>query len=283
MPNELDLLNDPDCSHLALGISTFLKKLTETDPICLTSYLRDRLGGALGSKIPWITATVMQGIKKAGLLKVLNNPQFTIQQLVASAVLDCSYEGAQKQAGIYFRFYSAPNTNQSGPRKDCSLYVGQSWDLHARCKRWISGELHKKLRGRADSIQMRALCPLDSVFYDDHKFIIEQLFTSLLQTYREDALEGIVDAEDHIGGSHQKNHADLVEIATAASKESSWTGAVQRESFWKGSMLPVQASTTSARSPNPTTMSHSYGFEQMDIFRIRTSNPTRSLSRTSPA
>jgi hypothetical protein len=31
---------------------------------------------------------------------------------------------------------------------------------------------------------MRAICLVELIFYSEYKFIVEQLFTSLLQTYR---------------------------------------------------------------------------------------------------
>jgi hypothetical protein len=232
-PNELAQLKDPKHKHLALGISTFLKKLIQTNPLCFTDTNRDRLGSKSGSKIPWITVKVIEGIERAGLVSVFNNPEFTIEELAANAALDCSAMAAQDVAGLYFRFYTEPKANQ--PKKDCSLYVGQSWNLHERYNNWVVGKQHEELVGRADSVQMRALCVPDPIFYGDHRYIVEQLLTSLLQTYRQDLLDRVVDVEDFRGNSHQKNCTELDKIATAAANESGWTGAVQRESFWEGS------------------------------------------------
>jgi hypothetical protein len=87
----------------------------------------------------------------------------------------------------------------------------------------------------SDSIEMRALCVVPSGFYEDYKYIVEQLFTSLLQTYRAALLNGNVSTKDYQGTSHQKNCIDMDKIATAAANLSKWTGAVQRDSFWRAS------------------------------------------------
>jgi hypothetical protein len=118
------------------------------------------------------------------------------------------------------------------------LYVGQSSDLNARCQGWKRDDgAHEDVIANSTSIDMRAICLVAKVFYDDHKYIVEQLFTSLLQTYKDALLAKMStasdgDAQDNF---HLKNYCDMHAIATAAAKESGWTGAVLRESFWEDS------------------------------------------------
>lgn len=123
-PEERNLFNSPNYKYLALGISTFLRKLAETNPECLTEANLQRLGGPSGDKVPWITAKVLTGVEKAGLLAVLNNAQFTMEELEANANLDCGSSAAQGEFGIYFRHYAERGSGQ--PKKPCSLYVGQT-------------------------------------------------------------------------------------------------------------------------------------------------------------
>jgi hypothetical protein len=233
-PKELDLLNDPSCKHLALAISTFLLTLAKTNPEALTSETLDRLGGPSGSKVPWITARVIEGVKQARLLSVLNNPSFTIKELVEKAVLDCSSSTARSKSGFYLRRYIEPNPGKS--KKHCSLYIGQAADLNNRYSTWVQGG-HEELKKRSESITMRAICLVQRVFYDDHKYIVEQLFTSLLQTYQGALFDKTrtVDLGDAQGNYHVKHCYDMNKIATAAAKESGWTGGVLRKSFWEGS------------------------------------------------
>jgi hypothetical protein len=229
--DELSLLNNPDCKYITTAISTFLRTLARTDPSGLTSDNLERLGGQSGTKVAWMTTKIIEGIKRAGLLRVLNDPQFTIEHLMANSTLDCKTSDARHKSGFYFRRYIEPNPNR--PKKHCSLYVGQSGDLQSRSQGWTRGG-HEEIIEKSESIDMRAICIVERVFYDDHKYIVEQLFTSLLQTYRGVLLAKTATTTD---GDVQesfniKNCLDMTQIATAAAKESGWTGAVLRKSFW---------------------------------------------------
>ncbi|EAT80620.1 hypothetical protein HBH56_142540 [Parastagonospora nodorum] len=228
--NEAGALRSSKYQHLALGISTFLKVLVDTHPGSLTDDSFAKLGKA-GSNIPYLTANVIIGIERAGLANILNKPDFTVQDLVSKATLNCSKVEEAHQSGFYFRCYiTTPKPNQNA----CSLYVGQSHDLYNRYHGWKQGG-HEELIEKSHSIEMRALCLVDPSFYQDNKYIIEQLFTSLLQTYKE-ALTGVAGQlnEDQIN-FHKKNHSEMDKVAKAAAKLSKWTGAVQRDSFWKAS------------------------------------------------
>ncbi|KAH5747784.1 hypothetical protein HBI17_126290 [Parastagonospora nodorum] len=227
---EAGALRSSKYQHLALGISTFLKVLVDTHPGSLTDDSFAKLGKA-GSNIPYITANVIIGIERAGLANVLNKPDFTIQDFATKATLDCSKVDEAHRAGFYFRRYiTTPNTNQHA----CSLYVGQSHDLYKRYHGWKQGG-HEELIEKSHSIEMRGLCLVDTAFYQDNKYIIEQLFTSLLQTYKDALIGGTVDPNDNLDNFHKKNHSEMDKIAKAAAKLSGWTGAVQRDSFWKAS------------------------------------------------
>jgi hypothetical protein len=233
--NELTLLNDPKRRHLALGVSTFLQTLAKTNPLSLTDENLTRLGGKEGDKVAWITVKVIEGITKAGLVSVLNNPLFTADELVASATLDCADISAHGECGIYLRRYIEPNPG--GKKKLCSIYVGQSMNLNQRFQRWQLPGQHDELKENSESVVMYALCVLPKLFYDNHKFILEQLFVSLLETYKEQIVNRTrgVKLDDPKDQSHTKNCYDMLNIATQAAKASGWTGAVLRKSFWEGS------------------------------------------------
>jgi hypothetical protein len=99
---------------------------------------------------------------------------------------------------------------------------------------WIAAG-HEELKERSESVEMRALCRLEPVLYLEHRYIIEQLFTSLLQTYRQALLDRTMDLADTQGTYHLMNCSDMDKIATASANDSGWTGAVERDSFWNGS------------------------------------------------
>jgi hypothetical protein len=58
---------------------------------------------------------------------------------------------------------------------------------------------------------MRALCLVERVFYDDYKYIVEQIFTSLLQTYNGALLTkmGTASLNDIKDNFHLKNCYDM--------------------------------------------------------------------------
>jgi hypothetical protein len=232
-PKELALLNKEDSKHLALAISTFLQTLAKTRPNCLTSEDLKRLGGEGGTRIPWMTTVIVEGVKKAGLLPTLNNPQFTIQELAHNAIFDCASHQNRNDAGFYFRRYIMPSPNQ--PKKGCILYTGQSGDLETRHRSYSlpSSKQHAEWIANSDSVDMRALCLAPKVFYFEHRFIVEQLFTSLLQTYRKVLFEKMSGAVvDTQLSYHNCNFQEMELIANEAAKLSGWTGAVRRKSFW---------------------------------------------------
>jgi hypothetical protein len=85
-------------------------------------------------------------------------------------------------------------------------------------------------------IDIRTICLVELVFYVDYKFIVEQLFTSLLQTYRSFITDNpkTADTNDIAGNLHQKNYYDLEKITTETAEQSQWAGVVRRKSFWDG-------------------------------------------------
>jgi hypothetical protein len=265
---EISQLNDPRRKHLARGISTFLKKLAATKPQCLTEDTYKRLGGASGNKVSWITNMVIKGVEKAGLLKVLNDPKFTIQAIRGNSNLNCHNLAAQGETGFYLRIYSKDNPGRS--KKHGSIYVGQAKDLHRRCGDWTrpGQKQHAALIAASDNpIEMRAICRLDLAFYQDHKYIVEQIFTSLFQTYK----SGIADETVHPKAGHDTYHIkaylEMDKIAIVSARESGWTGALQRDSFWKDSFsvcegLNYQSPISEAPMYEPGVWLESRGWRQ---------------------
>jgi hypothetical protein len=232
---EITLINDPKYKHLALGISTYLQTLAKTKPLSLTDKNLERLGGVDGSKVPWITARVIEGVQQAGLVSVLNNPHFTFDEVFARATINCKDNLAQGVCGIYLRRYIQPNGRDV--KKLCSIYVGQSSDFKGRSQWWDAPGPHDEMRDNSDSVIMYAICVVPKIFYDDHKYLIEQLFVSLLETYKEEIVDRgrNVALDDFKDQSHTKNCYDMVNIAAQAAQISGWTGAVLRKSCWQGS------------------------------------------------
>lgn len=225
------VFEDPKCKHLAHGISTFLRTLAKTNPECLTEDSLSRLGGQSGSKVPWITAQIIGGIDKAGLLSALNKTDFTFTDLVNGATINCQNPQASGRSGIYFRSYSEKIPGEAKPK--LSLYFGQSLDLYARQQAWKQGG-HEELIQKSTVTNMFCICLTEHVFYDDHKYIIEQAFASLFQTYKRSLINKADSSSlsDNVESFHVKNCSDMTRIAKEAAKAGGWTGAVQRKSFW---------------------------------------------------
>ncbi|KAF2787293.1 hypothetical protein K505DRAFT_343060 [Melanomma pulvis-pyrius CBS 109.77] len=141
----------------------------------------DRLGGERGTRVPWMTTIIVESVKTPGLLRTLNDPRFTIEDLVDNAIFNCASHQNRDKPGFYFRRYIEPNPGQ--PKKGCILYIGQSVDLEGRHRSSTSSWKHGELTASPESIDMRAICIVPLVFYHEHKFIVEQLFSSLFQTY----------------------------------------------------------------------------------------------------
>ncbi|KAG9192142.1 hypothetical protein G6011_10876 [Alternaria panax] len=220
----------------------------KTDPGCLMEADLGRLGGSTGDKVPWITANVLAGVDKAGLLAVLNNPQFTMTELEASANLDCTLSVAKNEGGIYFRRYVESKSIPGQSKKPLSLYVGQTVDFYGRYMAWTTAG-HEDLKEKSESVEMRALCRLELLFYKEHKFTIEQLFTSLLQTYKQELPDGTADLRDVQSIFNTKNCSDMDKIASASAHDSKWTGALQRKSFWNSSFSTCAGPNHPARIP----------------------------------
>ncbi|KAH6872606.1 hypothetical protein BKA58DRAFT_456197 [Alternaria rosae] len=263
---EIGELKNPNRQHLARGISTFLTKLAETRPECVTEETHNRLGGVSGNKVLWITNVVINGIEKAGLLSVLNDPQFTIRAIRENSNLDCKDLAAQGETGFYLRIYSKDNPGQS--KKHGSVYIGQAKDLHRRCVDWgRSGQAHDDLIEESNTIEMRTICRLDMEFYQDHKYIIEQLFASLFQTYKSGLANQTVRPKGGRDNYHLRAYLEMDKVATVAASESGWTGAVQRDSFWNGSFsacegLNYQSPISEAPMYEPGVWLESRGFRQ---------------------
>ncbi|KAF2869182.1 hypothetical protein BDV95DRAFT_596840 [Massariosphaeria phaeospora] len=257
-PNELKLLDNPRYRHLALAISTFLQTLIEAQPDFVPPAIFAALGGERGTNIPWITSTIVQGVERAGLIRTMNNPHFTIKDLYDNATFDCYLQQGRDHGGFYFRRFTLPNPGQL--KKHSRLYVGQAKNFENRALRYTlpySG-FHGEIIQQSDSIDMRALCLLDKVVYSELRYIVEQVFTSLLETYQSSLRERGIDVDDGQGSFHVRNCLELEQIAKEAAKMSGWTGAVRRRSFWDGQF----ASCDGVNYKSPVTESQQYGSVQ---------------------
>ena len=252
--NEREYLNGEAYRYLATAIGAFLKTLAQNKPQCLSDEDFTTLGNTQASRFPYITSMVIRGINRAGLVSTLNRRDFTINDIITNSKIDCTERRDRRICGWYMRAYVTKK-----PRGDIlDFYIGQSADLERRGASYTGSNYHNALIKKSNFIAMRAICVVEKDFYDRHKFIVEQTFVSLFQSYR-DSLKLRQESEDdnvyieneekdeeeeeeaEEGGMkhdhrlrevhHLKNFLELDAIAKAAAKISQWTGAVDRKSF----------------------------------------------------
>jgi hypothetical protein len=151
--------------------------------------------GQNGERIHSVTRTIIHGLHTAGMLEgVMNKPHFTIQDMLARCTpITRATAGNWTSCGlIYFVHYVLPDNS-------AYLYIGKTRNLVSRLETYRRSEintkdpsyngLHAKTRRNAIKKTMAPLCILPSM--EDYKKlqgIVEQVFTSLLGTYRRDLI-----------------------------------------------------------------------------------------------
>ncbi|KAH7076897.1 hypothetical protein BKA63DRAFT_602620 [Paraphoma chrysanthemicola] len=171
-----------------ISVHTFLSALQDSNFATIGGYLS--VVGQNGENIDSITRRIVLGVEEAGLLDVLNNPKFTVHDIRQSASLTIGGGAESKRSGVYLRIY----TTIDGHIHDIQIYVGKSKNFAARYT-GVSGPRGKSNEPKHWSLHNRddvtavwvALCFLDDM-PDSILHVAEQVFTSLLETYRRDVI-----------------------------------------------------------------------------------------------
>lgn len=192
---------------------------------------------------------------------MLNNPESTIEQLVYKSTFNCIESLDRNAAGIYIRRYIVPNPGQT--KKGCVLYAGQSRELISRAISWKSQKANALVEN-ANSVEMKAICILPWDFYISHCFIVEQVFVSLLETYRASLVNGSYSTSlgDTETSAFKQNYLDLKLVADGVSELSGWRGFVSRKSSWEQDFDSCQG--LNVQSP----LSESHLHTKMEWYRV---------------
>ncbi|KAF2493938.1 hypothetical protein BU16DRAFT_619139 [Lophium mytilinum] len=224
-------------SRVYKAISTFLATLA----VSRTSLLFEKfyeLVGTNGEKIASLTNLVVEGIKKASLFDVLNTPDFTVKDLVDNSRYPDASKAPTTIAGIYFRAIKDANDEDH-------FYIGHTNNLPSRAQGYKTDTnnpkgkgYHMDLSAKAKKIAMCALCILPQDVDTGIRYLVEQIFVCLFETYRPTLFRisaGYISARllaDDPGRIVQFQYAVyLTRIAEIAAADSGWKGAVTRPGF----------------------------------------------------
>jgi hypothetical protein len=176
---------------LASAISTYLELVLRLAPRWLPEQYVDQVG-LNGENIQDITQKLLRAVDKAGLLTSVfaKSDGFTVDDMVSNgqAITEENKDDWEGECIIYFILY------EEDPDKSY-LYVGKSRNVPSRLYQYrfdttsprskSYNSKHMRLRRSANEIHMCALCIFDSQEeYTELHGIAEQVFTSLLETYR---------------------------------------------------------------------------------------------------
>jgi hypothetical protein len=212
--------------QLPRAVKAFMLELKDSNFPFVGAYLATI--GAAGEKIDDLTRRFVSGVRDAGLLDTLNMPSFTIHDIERNARLRIGNNAASRRSGVYLRIY----THTGGQVHEIETYVGKSKQFSQRYKSVVSPTAEKKdprhwSRHHSDDITAEwvAVCILDGV-PNTILFLVEQIFVSLLETYRADiitpsSIESEIDWLKGFQGSAQYMYA----AARAAQRASNWPGA----------------------------------------------------------
>jgi hypothetical protein len=207
--------------------------------------------GEAGENADGITKRIVGGVRQAGLLETFNKPKFTVQDIERNANLRIGFHQASQQCGIYIRIYKT----KDGKVMKVALYIGKSKNFmnrytvvkglngppgSAQNKHW---ELHNS---DSTTVIWCALCILPGVT-DRFLFMAEQVFTSLLETYRSDiASPSPADLKKEHLSTYIADAAPLVKAADGARKLTKWPGGVSSRptTFGATSAMNIQTALT---------------------------------------
>ena len=184
--------------------------------------------GEKGEKIDGVTERIMAGVKDAGLLDILNTPTFTVQDIEQNAALVIGINAKSQRSGIYLRIY----TTTTGQVYVIQTYVGKTKNFSARYSSVSSaaGEKHEPKHWKLHHSQnvtavWVALCILDGM-PDAFLHMTEQVFVSLLETYRSDIIApGKTSIDKPYLSGFIANASYMSAVAQVARQTSAWPGA----------------------------------------------------------
>jgi hypothetical protein len=239
--------------QLGKAIHAWLVSLTASDLAHLTDeYIESAFGGPDAMKIPTYVNRIHKGVQEAGLLDVLNDPTFTIHDIMHHATPITAY--ADKEGGIYIRVSKHKVTG------DIEIYIGRSGffgQRHNTYKTEVEDLSDPRPRPHiqacrdAEWVRMYRLCVLSDLGTNTLS-LVEQAFVCLLGSYTLNLMnqtpEAIAadmmrrgfaaDNTDNTAAviidrrlDHRINAAQFIAITRNAATVSHWPGGTTRATF----------------------------------------------------
>jgi hypothetical protein len=208
------------------AVHAFLSALKDTNFPNVEGYLS--IIGQNAEKVDSITKRMVAGVRDAGLLDVLNMPNFTVQDIGRNASLTIGSNTASQRSGVYLRIY----TTKVGYVYEIQTYVGKSKNFATRYQSVTgpSGEKHEPKHWELHhnenvTVVWVALCILDDM-PDALLHLTEQVLVSLLETCRSDIIApGPADFEKLWLSVFIANASYMSAAAHVAQQASMWPGA----------------------------------------------------------
>jgi hypothetical protein len=175
----------PDTTVLGTTITRLVTALRESPPQYAIGKLTEFIDRV---NITSIVRTIIQGIKDAGLYKILSNPRpFSAQDLTRAARHKITPSSSSNEAGVYARFHQSNGAVTHWVKNTSYCYVGKTADFEGRYHGHMqkTSSHYSDLSLNSSIINMIALCVLSKSEEDGMFFLTEQIFVCLLQTYKE--------------------------------------------------------------------------------------------------
>lgn len=207
----------------------------------LTTFFHDSPANFMEESIPSLiddigianfTRTVLDGIKEAGLYKVLTRPSgdFNKDELIQAASFKFGPGSTVDKSGIYARFHKSNSHAPLWTPNTTYMYVGKTNSMITR----YSGHENNQTSSYGDltrnsQCRMIALCVLPPKERAGLYFLAEQILLCLFQTYRPVVYQDITNRVQRVS-----LHMAAKYFVAAFDKVSSltgWSGAVRRPSF----------------------------------------------------
>ncbi|KAF2793811.1 hypothetical protein K505DRAFT_337462 [Melanomma pulvis-pyrius CBS 109.77] len=177
-----------------------------------------------------VSQTIITGIKAAGLFKILNTDNFTVQDLVDREKCTIIIPSSSKKAGVYARFHRSGSTMTHWKPNTTYGYIGFSKEFDDCFHRHAYMQaLYSDLTRNSTKLASIALRILGSELEHEYFYLTEQVFVCMLQTYRASLSLSPSGNSDTLSFTFAAKY--FFDISNEVFRISSWGGAISRPSF----------------------------------------------------
>lgn len=219
---------EPDGTVFGTTVTKLVTAFYRQPPDFLGSKLSDFIEKHGGPST--VSQKIIEGVKKAGLFGVLNQKDFRVQDLLNASSCKIPSTSSFKKGGIYARFSrSSPSVTYWRPNTQYA-YVGKTVDFDDRHRGHLDAKTtYGDLNRNSTAIMSLALCILDPTLDQGFVYLAEQVFVSMLQTYRSLLVQSMVPKPEHISFFYAWSYFN--DISREVFQITKWHGAVQRPTF----------------------------------------------------